>query len=413
MNRRRFAATTAWLSPLSSALAWQATQTADQKRPPKSLILLWLNGAPSQLETFDPHPDSEISFGSKAIPTSLPGAQFSENLPHTAEIAENLTIIRSLVSLEGDHSRAQYYLRNGYRLDPALVHPSIGAVLCHECPSPHLEIPSHISILPGQFPGRGGYLGALFDAYKITNLKNPLQDMRSPVNDHRDQRREKGLSVVENAFHSGRLADLESQRTQHHSLYRAARRMMSSEQLAAFQLDEEPASLKAAYGNTPFGLGCLVARRLVEAGVRCVEVSLGGWDTHVNNHELQGARCAILDPAFATLVTDLKDRDLLDSTMVFCGGEFGRTPKLNGLEGRDHWPHAFSAALAGGGLKTGQVLGQTDPTGKKQAPDRPISVADLHYTLQSAFGIDPEVELMTTARRPLALSQGKPIRELL
>ena len=158
----------------------------------------------------------------------------------------------------------------------------------------------------------------------------------------------------------------------------------------------------------------MAARRLIEVGVRCVEVTLGGFDTHVNNHELQAGRIELLDPAFATLVRDLKDRDLLDSTVVLCGGEFGRTPKLNGLEGRDHWPHAFSVAMAGGGLLGGKVIGETDPTGEKQKPDKPIGVEDIHATIQTALGLDPEKELMSPVGRPMSLSHnGFVIEELL
>jgi len=412
LHRRGFLATTAWLSPLSTALALQHARAGDRGRPAQSLILLWLGGAPSQLETFDPHPDSPIAHGTTAIPSAAPGIQLASHLPQTAEIMDEVALVRSVVGQEGDHQRAAYLMKSGYRMNPAFIHPTIGAILCHECPHPGVEIPAHVSILPGRQPGRGGYLGAQYDAFQIGDPSGPLPDMESPVSTKRDQRRSEHLAVAESSFARGRLPDLDARRTQHRHLFRAARRMMSSDQLKAFEIAEEPSSLHSAYGHTPFGRGCLAARRLVEVGVRCVEVTLNGWDSHVNNHEIQAQQCAVLDPALATLIRDLRERNLLDSTLVMCGGEFGRTPKLNALEGRDHWPHGFSVALAGGGLNRGMAVGETDPKGESREPARPVSVADLHYTIQSAFGIDPDVELMTTAQRPLALSSGTLIREL-
>src|SRR5262249_38097793 len=164
--------------------------------------------------------------------------------------------------------------------------------------------------------------------------------------------------------------------------------MMTSEQLKAFEIDREPAKLRQAYGDTPFGRGCLAARRLTEVGVRCVEVTLDGWDTHANNHELTRKRVEILDPAFSALLRDLRERDLLKRTVVLCLGEFGRTPKINPLGGRDHWPTGFSVALAGGGIHGGQVIGETDPEGKPE-PKNPGSVGDLFENVLTAVGITP------------------------
>jgi uncharacterized protein (DUF1501 family) len=221
------------------------------------------------------------------------------------------------------------------------------------------------------------------------------------------------LSVVERAFHRGRPANLDATTTLHQLTMARALKIMNSDQLAAFDVKQAPAAQRAAYGDTPFGRGCLAALRLIEAGVRCVEVTLGGWDTHVNNHQLQAGRVNILDPAFAALIRDLKDRGLFDSTIVLCGGEFGRTPKLNPLDGRDHWPYGFSVALAGGGLRAGHVIGATDPAGESEEPEQPVTVQDLHATIQHALGIDHEKELITPVGRPLALSDGRVIRELL
>lgn len=188
--------------------------------------------------------------------------------------------------------------------------------------------------------------------------------------------------------------------------------MMTSAQLRAFEISDEPVAVRAKYGDTPFGRGCLAARRLVEQGVRCVEVTLAGWDSHANNHGTHAQLLQILDPAFAALIQDLRERELLDRTVVLCGGEFGRTPRINPLDGRDHWPHGFSMALAGGGLRGGQVIGETDPEGGKHVAD-PRGVADIHATVLSALGIGPADEEISPAGRPVKLSEGAVIESLL
>jgi len=408
MSRRSLfqAAGLGWLSGMGDLLAIQG-----ERKPARHLILLWLEGAPSQLETFDPHAGAAIAYGSTDIATSAPGIRIGSGLVHTAEIMDQVTLVRSTMSREGDHERAVYNMKTGYRSNPSLVHPAIGSVFCHEFPGSPVEIPTHISILPNKWAARGGFLGGAFDAFQLGDPKNPLPDMRGRVEVTREDRRLAGLSVVEAAFAQGR--DGLEKRTLHHGTLQRARRMMTSEQLTAFDVMSEPAAVRAAYGDSPFGRGCLAARRLIEAGVPCVEVTLSGWDTHVNNHELQAGRIALLDPAFAALIKELKERDLLDRTVVFCGGEFGRTPKLNPVEGRDHWPHGFSVALAGGAFRRGHVLGETDPSGESKEPANPVHVQDLHATIQTALGIDPTYEIMTPVGRPLAWSDGRVIGEML
>jgi uncharacterized protein (DUF1501 family) len=189
--------------------------------------------------------------------------------------------------------------------------------------------------------------------------------------------------------------------------------MMSSEQLAAFNIKERPKAEQEAYGDSRFGRGCLAALGLVEAGVRCVEVTLNGWDTHANNHENTAKKVAEFDPAFAALICGLKERGLYEDTIVMVGTEFGRTPKLNVAEGRDHWPHGFSILLGGGGLKGGQAIGETDPSGEKKEPAKPIRVEDVHATILHQFGVDYAYELTTPIGRPLPISGGQHVRALL
>jgi len=226
----------------------------------------------------------------------------------------------------------------------------------------------------------------------------------------RDGRRVDDLSVVDRAFLRGRQRRVSA--TLHRETIDRARVMMSSEQLKAFDVSQEPAQLRKDYGENAFGRACLAARRLIEVGVRCVEVTLDGWDAHVNNHEIHRNRAKDLDPAFATLIRDLKERGLLDRTLVLCGGEFGRTPKINVAGGRDHWPNGFSIALAGGGIRKGLVLGETDPEGIKP-PTQPTQVADVHATILKAVGLDPIKENISPVGRPIKLSEGKPIEALL
>lgn len=397
-----------WLTSLGDSLALAAEA---RRRAAKHLILLWLEGAPSQLETFDPHAGSAIAYGSTDIGTSVEGVRLGSGLAQTAEWMHEMTLVRSLVSREGDHERAVYNMKTGYRPNPALVHPAIGSIFCHEFPHSVVEIPTHISILPNRWAARGGFLGGGYDAFQLGDPLQPLPDMRARVPTGREKRRLDGLALVEQTFSRDRTA-VESQ-TLHRANLDRARRMMSSDQIRAFDVSSEPGAVRAAYGDSPFGRGCLAARRLVEVGVPCVEVTLDGWDTHANNHDLQAARIRILDPAFSALLRDLRERDLLKDTVVVCGGEFGRTPKLNALEGRDHWPHGFSVAVAGGSFRKGYVHGETDPSGESKEPGNPVRVEDLHATIQTALGIDPTTEVMTPVQRPIAWSEGRVVRELL
>lgn len=406
------AGVSAWLTPIATLLA-RADERAPTGKPARSVIILWMAGAPSQLETFDPHPGSKISYGTKAIKTALPGVQLAEGLGNVADLMGDISLVRSVVSKEADHERAVYNMKTGYRPNPTVVHPAIGAVICHELNDTGLDLPRHISILPDQWPARGGYLGAQFDAFQVYDPQGPIQDVTPLVEKDRLDQRMKDLSVVEQAFGRGRPANLDPATTLHQLSMARALKIMSSDQLAAFDVKQATAAQRAAYGDTPFGRGCLAALRLIETGVRCVEVTLDGWDTHVNNHELQGQKVQALDPAFAALIRDLKARGLFDSTIVLCGGEFGRTPKLNPVGGRDHWPYGFTVALAGGGMRGGHVIGSTDPEGESKEPEKPVTVQDIHATIQHAVGIDPEKEIITPVGRPLALSDGKVIRELL
>lgn len=400
------AAGISWLTPVADLLALEA-EKAPSGKPAKSLILLWLGGGASQMDTFDPHPTTKAGGGVKTVQTAIKGVELAAGLEQTASIMQDVSLVRSLVSKEGDHERAFYNIKTGYRPDPTLIHPSVGAIVCHELPEAKIEIPTHVSILPNQWPARGGFLGAQYDAFQVYDPKGSIPDVKSRVEDKRMERRLEGLSVVESAFSAGRVSNLDQDKTLHQLSIQRARRMMTSDQLKAFDVTQVPMAERAAYGDTAFGRGCLAAVRLVQSGVRCVEVTLTGWDTHANNLEGQAAQVKILDAAYASLIRDLKRLGLLESTIVLCGGEFGRTPKINSVGGRDHWPHGFSMLVAGGGFAGGRVIGATDPEGQKKEPEKPVLVEDLHATVQDLLGIDYSKEVMTPVGRPMALSKGE------
>jgi len=401
-----------WLTPLADVLALE-DEKAPKGKPARSVVMLWLGGAASQLDTFDPHPTTKIGGGVQSISTAMKGVEFASGLEQTASVMGDVCLIRSMVSREGDHERAFYNIKTGYRPDPTLIHPSIGAVVCHELPEAKIEIPTHVSILPNQWPARGGYFGAQYDAFQVYDPKGNIPDVKARVDDQRMDSRLESLSVVERAFAKGRAADMDANKTLHQLSMQKARRMMTSEQLKAFNVSLATAAERDAYGDTPFGRGCLAAVRLVQAGVRCVEVTLNGWDTHANNLAGQATQVKILDAAYASLIRDLKRHGLLESTIVICGGEFGRTPKINNVGGRDHWPHAFSMLVAGGGFAGGRVIGATDPEGVKKEPEKPVLVEDLHATVQDLLGIDYSKEMQTPIGRPMALSKGEVVKELL
>ncbi|HEX3871643.1 MAG TPA: DUF1501 domain-containing protein [Pirellulales bacterium] len=399
-----------WLTPLAQLLARDA-ERLPKGEPAQSLILLWLDGGPSQLETFDPHPGKQISGETIAINTSLEGVQLAAGYERTADIMHRVALVRNVVSKEGDHERGAYMVKTGYRPDPTVVHPSIGTICCHQLPVGRTEIPRHISILPGRFPSRGGLLGAEYDPFKTFDPLHKVPDVTARVPNDRFALRIEDRAVVEQAFARGRQRQVDA--TLHNDLERQARRMMTSEQLAAFDVAREPAELLSAYGDTPFGRGCVAARRLIEVGVRCVEVTLEGWDSHINNFETHKRRAETLDPALSALIGDLDTRGLLDKTVVVCTGEFGRTPKVNPTDGRDHWPHGFSMLLTGGALRRGFVLGETDPEGAKVGWDEGTPVADIHATVLTALGIDPKHEAIAPVGRPIKFSEGTPIATLL
>lgn len=412
-----------WLTPLAERLG-----RAEEKAhggPARSVIVLWLQGGPSQLETFDPHPakyeKDKLVFGSETpgMQTAAKGVEICETYPRLAEHMQDVALIRSVVSKEGDHERGTYNLKTGFRPDPTLNYPSIGSVLCHET-TDAIEIPRHVSIFPNQWAPRGGWLGDQYDAFRIYDPARPVPDVLPAVaKDRYEQRMGDLLNVVETQFAKRRLKDLDQKRTLHRPTLEAAAKMMNSDQLKAFDVSQAPKATLDEFGDSAFGRGCLAALQLIEVGVRCVEVNLDGWDSHANNKGVTDARAKTLDPAFASLLKHLKERDRLKDTIVLCMGEFGRTPIVNALSGRDHWPHGFTVALAGGGIRGGQAIGATNPEPKQEAKAEAVNVVgpqpveNIHATIFRALGVNFERDHLTPIGRPMSYSKGKVIDELL
>jgi uncharacterized protein (DUF1501 family) len=372
----------------------------------KACILLWMNGGPSHVDTWDPKPTSRF----KAIATGATGIQVAEHLPQLAAQANKLAILRGLSSKEGNHDRAQHLLHTGYAPNPTVAYPSLGSWIIEELGDSAHNLPGFVSI---NGPSVGpGFLGVEHAPFVVFNPAQPPQNTAHARNVDmvRFLKRRGALDALEAQFaHETGDAKVKSRG----EVYAKAVRMMYSERLKAFDLADEPAAVQSKYGDHNFGRGCLMARRLVEAGVKFVEVVLDGWDTHTDNFGRTKTLMGVLDPAMATLIAELDERKLLDSTLIVTVGEFGRTPRINEREGRDHHPQAFSAVLAGAGVRGGIAHGETDSDGAKVVKDQ-TSVPDFIATVASLLGVSPQKEVRTPRGRPITVTDGgRPITQIL
>lgn len=406
----------AWLPQLAAA-----AETAGTK--PKACILLWMAGGPSQTDTFDLKPGHANGGPVKPIDTSAAGVQISEHLPQLAKQMHDLAVIRSLTTQEGDHDRATRLMLTGQR--PAadgINYPSLGSLLAKELQQADSELPPCVSISPFRFGDAGGpgFLGPDYAPLVVSGSSNDpearanlsIENLKAPAGVSKESMEKRvqlrqflGQNFSEQVSSPSIVA--------HQANYSRAMKMIASDAKGAFKLDEEPAALRDKYGRNRFGQGCLLARRLIERGVSFVEVTLEGWDTHADNFNAVKQLNGMLDPGWATLMEDLRQRSLLDSTMVVWMGEFGRTPKINGTNGRDHFPLAWSAVLGGAGIKGGQAIGNTGPGGM-EVTDRPVKVADLYATMCAGLGIPVEVENISPEGRPIRIvgKEGKVINDL-
>jgi hypothetical protein len=379
-------------------------QAAELRKQGKSMILLWMGGGPSQFETFDPKPNHANGGETKAISTSVSGIQIAQGWEKTAAVMDDLAIIRSMTNKEGSHPRATYQMHTGYIPSGSVKHPSLAASIAKEISNPEFDLPAVVSV--GQTQG-AGFLGVQYEPFMIQDPSRMPQNVATTVTTDRYGRRLGLLDKLEDEF-ADRGGEVVVKN--HRDLYDKTSKMILSSDLKAFDISDEPESLKSRYGDSDFGRGCLLARRLVEAGTTFVEVS--SRDTHDNLYERVGDLAASIDPATAGLITDLKDRGLLENTLVVWMGEFGRTPRINPRGGRDHYPRVFNAAMAGCGIKGGQVIGSSTADGTAVADD-PVTANDLFCTICQALDVDPRKENMSPLGRPMKIVDGgAPVKKL-
>jgi uncharacterized protein (DUF1501 family) len=379
-------------------------QAAELRSQGRAMILLWMSGGPSQLETFDPKPTHENGGPTESIATSVPGIQIAGGWEKTAQVMDQIALIRSMTNKEGNHQRATYQMHTGYVPAGSVKHPSFAANVAQQIGDESLDLPAVVSIGPTQ---GAGFLGVEYEPFVVQNPGQMPQNVASPVGETRMQQRLGLFDQLEEQFaRRGAREAVENQR----QLYQKAADLVMSEQTGAFDFADEQQEVKSAYGESQFGRGCLLARRLVETGVSFVEVRSNGWDTHTEHFERIERLNGDVDPAMGALITDLKQRGLLDRTVVVWMGEFGRTPRISARGGRDHYPRAFNVAVAGGGIRGGQVIGATSDDGMSIA-DRPVTVPDLFCSLCRCLNIDPAHENISPLGRPLKIVDGGEVVE--
>ncbi len=380
----------------------------DRKASADHVILFWNGGGCSHIDTFDPKPGREVQGDFDPIKTSVAGIQISEIFPLLAKQMKHVALVRSIAGQNGDHGRATYQLQTSYAQSANLQHPGIGSVVVSEKKTLG-DLPAYVTV--GGLAPKAGYLGQKCEAYFVgrPGEKDPYLAFPSGITDVRGQKR---LDILQkmNGKQAGSLPKEETEGAQ--TALTDAVKLMRSPALEAFEVRREKPEVLERYGDTEFGRSALLARRLVEKGVRFVQVNRGGFDVHANAFPAMRDHGDAMDPALAALIEDLAQSGLLKKTMIVMLSEFGRTPKINVTMGRDHHPGVFSCLFAGGGVKGGQVIGSSDEDAM-QPKDRPVKVSHLHASICQALGIDPNKEVMTQLQRPMKLvDNGKPVDEL-
>ncbi len=412
MNRRHFMRHMAGAGALAGpAFALTSTLKANAEtmsRANKSAIMLWMSGGPPTIDIWDLKAGSPT--GGPSIPIATTGnAQISSLMPMTAKQMHNLSVVRSMSTREADHERGRYYMHTGYVPNPNIVHPSYGAVVAHELEDqvPDLEIPPFVSVGGGS--EGPGFLGMAYAPFRVDS-NGRIRDLDMKIEEQRLAQRFALLETMEKQFIDQRRG---MAATDHAKVLGKTRMLLTSDQMKAFNVQSEPEAAKERYGNSGFGRGCLMARRLVEAGVPFIEVDMGGWDLHQNCFTTLDTKLPELDKAMSALVEDLEQRGLLENTVVIWMGEFGRTPRINGTAGRDHFARAWSAVVGGGKLKGGLAVGETSPDGT-QVISEPYSSEDLMATVCQGLGISLETTFTSNNGRPMKIANGgRPISELI
>lgn len=376
------------------------------------VVYLYMNGGMSHIDTFDPKPGQESGGETKAIKTSVAGVQIAEHLPRLAEKMNQLAIIRSMTTETGAHEQGRYLMKTSYKLIGSIRHPFMGAWLTHFEGRRNRDLPGSVLIgSSSQHPAQG-YLPATVAPAPVANPATGLQNTKSPgyLDERNFEKRRRLISQFESGF---KQKYLNTEVKAYSDYYTEAVRLLKSPDLEAFDINKEDASVKESYGQNRVGQGCLLARRLIEKGVRFVEIEHGGWDNHVDLYESFPDRAGEVDTAIATLMEDLQQRGLLSKTLIVMTTEFGRTPKINQNAGRDHHPGCFSTLLAGAGIKGGQVVGSTDKIGKS-VEDGHCYPQDLNATIALACGLPIDQEIIAPNGRPFKIAhEGTPLKSLL
>ncbi len=413
MNRRHFISHLAGASAfVGSAMAMGRTleanaQTLTKNR--KAAILLWMGGGPSSIDLWDLKPGSNT--GGPFRPISTNGdMQICEHLPMMAQQMDKASIVRCMSTREADHTRGRYYMHTGYVPNPNVVHPSYGSVVAHQLGTqrPELEIPAFVSV-GGDSEGPG-FLGMAYSPFSV-NSNGRIRNLNLGISPDRVSSRIEALRLMETGFINQNRGLAASE---HAKVVGKTVSLMSSEQMKAFKVETEPSKVRERYGDTNFGRGCLLARRLVEANVPFVEVNLGGWDNHQNIfNTLENQKLPELDRGMSALFEDLAQRGMLEDTAVIWMGEFGRTPNINGNTGRDHWARSWSVVAGGAGMTPGVAIGQTNEDGTR-VEGQTYSSEDLMATVCKSLGIDLETTFTSTSGRPMKIANsGKLIKGLI
>ena len=412
MTRRHFMSHLSGASAMTMpALAMGNTLLAnadDLKRRRKSAVLLWMGGGPSTMDIWDLKPGAPTGGPFRPIATSG-DVQISEHMPLMAKQMHNMAIVRSMSTREADHGRGRYYMHTGYVPNPNIEHPSYGAVLSHQLSHqrPELEIPPFVTVGGGSVGP--GFLGMAWAPFSV-NSNGQVRNLQMGLEDQRLYQRMYALDLIESGFINQRRGSAASD---HQKILKKTLNLMTSSQMDAFKVASEPENVQDRYGNTNFGRGCLMARRLVEQGVPFIEVDLGGWDNHQNIHAtLRDTKLPELDQAMSALVEDLEQRGLLEDTAIIWMGEFSRTPRINGNAGRDHWARSWSVVVGGGGMNGGIAVGETNSDGTRVETE-PYTSQDVMASVCKALGISLQTTFTSQNGRPMKIANsGKIIKEL-
>ena len=413
MNRRHFmshlAGSAAMAAPATAFTNSLLANATDLKKRHKAAILLWMGGGPSTMDLWDLKPGAPTGGQFKQISTSADGVAICEHLPMMAKQMHHMSIVRSMSTREADHMRGRYYMHTGYVPNPNVEHPGYGSVISHELAEQvsGLEIPPCVAVGSGSVGP--GFLGMTWAPFVVDSNGN-VRNLDMGIDPTRLDQRLRMLETIENKFigekRGGSAED-------HKKVIDKTVKLMTSKQMEAFKVMKEPKEVQEKYGTTGFGRGCLLARRLVEAGVPFVEVDLGGWDMHADIFPtLADRKLPELDKAMAALVSDLADRGMLDDTAIIWMGEFSRTPNINGGGGRDHWARSWSVVVGGAGFKRGVVVGETSSDGKEVVTE-PYSSQDVMASVLKSLGISLETTFTAKNGRPMKIANsGKVIKEL-